>query len=93
MHLDIHTTAERILSASATNEGARLRTLLSDYTSVRATGGSFCSSMEEEQLDLLDAVSEHLQSGAAACNLVDRSTRAAVESLLEQLCRPAQPGF
>lgn len=93
MHLDIRTTAERILSASTTNEGARLRTLLSDYASVRAAGRQFSSGMEEEQLDLLDAVSEHLQGDAVSNNFMDRSTRATAEILLERLCRSAQTRF
>jgi hypothetical protein len=90
MHLDIRTTAERILSASTTNECARLKTLLSDYTSARAAVCPFSSGMEEEQLDLLDAVSEHLQVNAVGDHSMDSPTRATLQTLLEQLCRSAQ---
>jgi len=93
MHLEIHTTAERILSASATNEGARLRSLLSDYSSARTAEYPSISSMEEEQLDLLDAVLEHLRGNAVSDNFMDRDTRTTAETLLEQLCRSTQTRF
>ena len=92
MHLNIHTTAENVLSASSANEGARLKSLLSDYTPVRPASFSSVSSMEEEQLDLLDAVLEHLQGSAARDNFMDRNARTTAEALLQQLCRSTQAG-